>query len=59
MKSEGGPVYAPDGTTIVFSVLGSRSSSEDLWLMNADGSQPTRLTHTAARDEYSMAWQST
>jgi Tol biopolymer transport system component len=59
VKSESGPMYSPDGTRIVFSVLGSRSSSKDLWLMNADGSQPTRLTNTATRDEYSFAWQST
>ena len=36
------PHYSPDGKTIVF--VSDRSQSDNLWLMNADGSSPHALT---------------
>ena len=39
---DGGPVWSPDETKILF--RSSRSGSYELWTMNADGSQQTELT---------------
>lgn len=48
--NEANPVWSPDGTQIVFnSYTGSGSDTElGLWLMNADGSEATRLLRSAA-----------
>ena len=37
-----GPVYSPDGKKILFTSC--RSGNRELWVMNADGSNPVRLT---------------
>lgn len=55
--SESGPVFSPDGTEIVFTLLEPNATEADLWLMTPDGANLTQLTDTAARSEYSIAWQ--
>jgi Tol biopolymer transport system component len=55
--SESGPVFSPDGTGIVFSLLQSDTTEGDLWLMAPDGTSLTQLTDTPAQYEYPLAWQ--
>jgi len=43
------PVWSPDGRRIAFS--STRSGSYDLWVMNADGSDPVRMTDSPAPDQ--------
>jgi Tol biopolymer transport system component len=40
------PVWSPDGSQIVF------TRNEDIWIMNADGSDVVRLTAAPAKDSY-------
>jgi serine/threonine protein kinase len=44
--SDSNPAWSPDGRQIAFSrqALGADSGSSDLWLMNADGTSPRRVT---------------
>ena len=49
-----GPSWAPDGRSIAFS-LGSGSGPFNLYLMHADGSQPTQLTHLTL-NAYLQRW---
>ena len=42
------PAYSPGGAKIAFS--STRSGNSDIWLMNSDGSNPTRLTSNPASD---------
>ena len=49
----GAPIFSPDGTRIafrsgVFSVFDEAIRSTQIYVMNADGSNPVRLTNTAA-----------
>jgi len=37
------PVWSPDGTRIAY-ISGTSPNDFDLWVMNADGSHPVRLT---------------
>jgi Tol biopolymer transport system component len=55
--SESSPVFSPDGTEIVFSLLEPNTTESDLWLMAPDGTNLTQLTDTPARTEYPRAWQ--
>jgi Tol biopolymer transport system component len=55
--SESGPVFSPDGTEIVFSLLQPNATEGDLWLMAPDGTNLTQLTDTPAQYEYPIAWQ--
>jgi Tol biopolymer transport system component len=48
------PLWSPDGAHISF--LSNRGGNWDLWIMNADGSQPHKLTDTPHADEHSPAW---
>jgi Tol biopolymer transport system component len=57
--SESGPIFSPDGTQIVFSLLQPPATEADLWLMAPDGTNLTQLTDTAARSEYPIAWRPT
>jgi len=43
------PVWSPDGRRIAFS--STRSGSYDVWVMNADGSEPVRVTDDPAPDQ--------
>ena len=54
------PAWSPDGTKIAFEsnadVAGANPEGDmELWVMRADGSRPTQLTHNAAHDE-GPAW---
>jgi Tol biopolymer transport system component len=44
------PVWSPDGTKIAYEAEGVRGRP-DIYVMNADGSDRTQLTHHRARDE--------
>ena len=45
------PAWSPDGSKIAFASNRNRSSTGlDIWVMNADGSSPTRLTNTAGQN---------
>jgi TolB protein len=55
------PVWSPDASKIVFSRTVFPSQEYDLFVVNADGSNLTRLTHTAdaatgAAGNYGAAW---
>jgi Tol biopolymer transport system component len=43
MGFDGQPRFSPDGQKIVF--VSDRSGHENLWIENADGSEPEQLTH--------------
>jgi Tol biopolymer transport system component len=53
--SAGTPVWSPDGAQIVFSVQG-RDNDRQLYVMNADGSEPHPLIRKVS-DDCCMAWQ--
>lgn len=46
--ADGSPDWSPDGTRIAFST--NRDQDFEIYLMNADGSNPVRLTNTAGQD---------
>jgi Tol biopolymer transport system component/putative hemolysin len=46
--------WSPDGTRIVYTAFGLTTS--DIWVMNADGSDPVNLTDTPDVDEGFPAW---
>ncbi len=48
--AEGWPAWSPDGKKIAFASM--RTGNHDIWVMNADGSNPTNLTKHPARDRY-------
>jgi WD40-like Beta Propeller Repeat len=56
-ESESGPVFSPDGTEIVFSLLDPQATDRDLWLMDPNGTILSQLTDTPTVDEYPLAWQ--
>jgi len=55
--SEAGAVFSPDGTRIVFSLMGPQDTTSDLWLMDPNGANMTQLTDTPGSYEYPLAWQ--
>jgi TolB protein len=57
---DSGPAWSPDGTRIAFEsdadVNGANPARDmEIWVMNADGSAPTQLTHDNAHSE-GAAW---
>jgi Tol biopolymer transport system component len=44
------PSWSPDGTKIVFTAR--RGGNHQIYVMNTDGTNPTRLTNNDAEDEY-------
>jgi hypothetical protein len=53
-----GPVWAPDGSALVFTRNGSDYQfASELWFVNVDGSGLTQLTHTPA-EYFSYEWSS-
>ncbi len=53
----GGPVWSPDGTKIVFEWLGNDDRYGDLFTMDSNGSNLTRLTDTPNGFEGAPSWQ--
>jgi Tol biopolymer transport system component len=49
-----GPVWSPDGSKIAFT--SSRDGDAEIFVMNADGSDETQLTHNAV-DDFVTSWQ--
>lgn len=47
------PSWSPDGNTLAFTSY--RSGSEEIWVMNADGSNARQLTHND-RGDWSPSW---
>jgi hypothetical protein len=45
-KSDAHPDYSPDGRMVTF--VSDRSGASEVWLANADGSNPRQLTHLGA-----------
>ena len=50
------PVYSPDGSKIAF--MSDREGTVDVWVMNADGSDPVNLTafDDSTLDDYHPTW---
>lgn len=46
------PAWSPDGKKLVFTRSRNRKVQRDLWLMNADGSEPTLLAAAPDLDEF-------
>ncbi len=49
------PAWSPDGSKIAFSSYRNGNFNLDIYVMNADGSNPVRLTTNSA-DDFSPAW---
>ena len=48
------PVWSPDGTKIAFRT--HRDGDEEVYIMNADGSDQRNLSYAPNRGDYSPAW---
>src|SRR5689334_13341867 len=48
------PRFSPDGRSIVY--VSDRNGSDNLWLVNADGSDPRQLTREEQRQFVSQTW---
>ena len=54
--AESGPLFSPDGTSIVFARQKNGSDTSDLWTMDPDGGNKMQITDTPDRYEYALAW---
>jgi Tol biopolymer transport system component len=52
--NESGPVYSPDGSKIAFE--SDRDGGSEIFVMNADGTNPTNLTNDPTSADYSPEW---
>ena len=50
------PVYSPEGSQIALFRFQGRSEQSDLYVIDADGVNLHRLTHTPSRDEFFASW---
>jgi Tol biopolymer transport system component len=50
------PSYSPDGRHISFTSDRLGENRFDIWVMNADGSHPRRITHTRKAFEFATDW---
>jgi TolB protein len=55
-RQEFDPTWSPDGTQIAFAAFEVGQGNIDIWVMNADGTAPMRLTQEAGPD-LSPHWQ--
>jgi TolB protein len=55
-QQEFDPTWSPDGTRIAFTAFDVGQGNLDIWVMNADGTAPMRLTQEAGPD-LSPHWQ--
>ena len=53
-EDDGDPAWSPDGTKIAFTSY--QSGVANVWIMNADGSQPYSLTNSVSWESYTPAW---
>lgn len=60
-RAEYAPLFSPDGISIVFTRGSGRRFKPflpaDLFLMDADGTGPDRLTDTPQRSEFTLSWR--
>lgn len=54
LNSDSQPSWSPDGTTIAFA--SNRGGNQDIWLMNADGSNPRNVTASSTAEEGNPEW---
>jgi Tol biopolymer transport system component len=57
--SEYGPVFSPDGLSIVFARRDAGSPNVDLWTMDPSGGNAAVLLSTPSDSEYPLAWRPT
>jgi TolB protein len=48
------PTFSPDGTKIAF--ISDRTGVEQVWVMSADGSKQTQLSHSGVREDQVPDW---
>ena len=53
-QSDSGPVWSPDGTKIAF--VSERTGDEEIYAMNADGTNPVQLTRRGVHDFGPARW---
>ena len=51
------PVWSPDGRKIAFTSERTEKNHLDIWIMNADGTHPVRVTHHLGRFAQDPTWQ--
>jgi eukaryotic-like serine/threonine-protein kinase len=49
------PVWSPDGSRIAYVAFGEERTGKDIWVMNADGSDPVNISWGIG-DEFDPAW---